>query len=425
MLIIYALVIFGALLMLTFFNKTNIQYAINPLVVTINFSSPVTQTPSTNEVLSQCRNFEATLRNNNIIDRENPQRKSNSNAMGNTDAVIKNLDSLLEKPHGIKSHENATNNRGKDRLEILYSIYQSDEELLTSDFSHISTKELNHLKLALIDLLNDFDRSVLQNCGANFHKELFTTNKLQPCQEVIKQTQKLIASAQTLSGLFASIAIGADLLAQMGVVDKNSTHGITVADVFLNQIPIKIQNELSQSSSVNTQNNAGFAFQLSQAKNCLIRKLENYLSQRARFDGVEISPDEKTISKTYTPINRGFFYNHRLQGARIQITVSLLTQLENMQLITGQPIDNPLTFASLLRDMMNANHECQSSYGRYIDGKGELEKCLNEARMEIGKIYTQKIQCGGGKNPSFHQLLDLTDPKPVRLTMLSIGSIQG
>lgn len=401
------------------FKSHNIHYQADPIIVVVTFKSAIEFRHATPRALADFQELEATLRQQNTIDRNNLQRTQASKAKGNTEAVIAKLDTLL--PLGTHSKNMAhqiaekKENKNKDKLDVLYSIYDANTEALSPQFNHIFTKNMVTLKQALIAKLKEFDQEILQDPAKKFHKQLVKENKLIACRQVIHQTQQLIGSAKTLSGVFAGIAIGADILAQMGVV-HDTLNTDSAADLFIDTLPqvIQSQPEMSLGARLNT---IGSAFQLEHARNSLIAKLEGYLNQRARLDKTN-SHEESPILLNYTPIDRGFFYNKTLQNERIRVAATLLTRLQCMQLNDGIPIDNPSLFANLLADAITDNENCQARYGRIFDKQGELAKQLEDMRQEMGKIYTQQVNVDG--KSYLHEQLDL--PKPASTTYGTMAS---
>ncbi len=398
---------------MAFFKHHNIHYQTEAITIAINFKSSSELRLSAQQALAEFQKLEATLRQSKTIDRNNPQRTQSSKAKANTHAVIAKLDTLLPPgtPESRKiSQRIAEKKEIQDALEVLYSIYDANTEELSPQFNHIFTANLINLKNDLIQQLQNFNLTILQEPSKNFYKKIAANNKLIACQQVIQKTQQLINSSKTVSGVFASIAISADVLAQMGVAD-DPFNTDSAADVFVDKLPSTLQTHSSMSFGVKL-NAIGSAFQLEQARNSLMAKLEHYLNQRARLDRTTMS-EQFVKLHTYTPINHGFFFNKKLQNERIRIAATLLTHLQHMQLNDGTPIENPSLFANLLIKAIEENARCRARHGRLFDKQGELAKQLEDMREEMGQIYTQNIQINTSM-PSLHAQLQL--PKPLAIS---------
>ena len=388
------------------FKNHTIHYQPEAITVALNFKSAIEVRHSTQKTLAAFQALEATLRKDKTIDRRSIQRTEASNAKGNTDAVIAKLDALLptcanQKKMTQRIIEKAVD---QDKLEVLYSIYDANTEELSTQFNHVFTKNLNRLKEDLIAKLHEFDQKILQNSSKKFHKQLLEQHKLIPCQQIIHQTQQLIGSAKTISGVYASIAIGADLFAQMGVADDKWNTEST-ADVFIDTLPNVIQSHSTMSLGTHL-NAVGSAFQLEQARNSLIAKLEKYLNKRARLDATNTTGSQ--MIHTYTPIDRGFFCNKKLQNERIRIAATLLSRLQCMQQANGAPIEDPALFANLLIGAIHDNTQCQEQHGKLFDKHGKLAKQLDNMRKELGHLYTQRVSLDG--KIDLHEQLDLPEP---------------
>ncbi len=308
--------------------------------------------------------------------------------------------------------------------ELFETIYRSNTELLSSEFLHVSSLQLDRLKEKLIDDLQNFLISLHHDNYVGAFPRI--KNKLKECQRVICQTMDLIYSAKTVSAVMATIVVQADLLAQMqllGSLSDNSwkSKAKQVKQAFQDKAfisPVTLFKEVLPQTlqdyrlGLGTKPNArGSAFQLEAIREKLIGKLEQYLQSRARYDG-EIADENHIVTKKYTPIDRGFFYNKNLQDAHIEVAALLLTQLEHMQLKEGTRIDNPQLFAQVLMKAYTANIKNNRTLARAgIDGTGNLFALLNDTCIELGDIY-QNQNIHFGKGDDLRQQLGLEQTSP-------------
>lgn len=388
-----------------FLSNAVVKYQDMQVVVKSVFRQPFQLRNAAIKALAAQSRLESDFQLGKLTDLNNPQRRDNK-VKGNSIGVANTLAGIVSGnkvnimygthtnlPGVVLEQENGISRPNFE------AIYQANEELLSKQFTHVTTDNLNRLKQALIAILADFEQKVLSQPNSNFYKKLRQENKISACREVIAQTKNLIASAKTVSAVIASIAVEADVLAQMGLAEDAFLTD-SAADVFKDKLPKALGEEVKGMTIGSNLNHVGSAFQLERARESLVTKLETYLNSRARLDGVDIK-DTTKVNKTYSPIDRGFFYNKKLQQARIGVAAKLLTQLETMQLEDGTAIDNPQVFAKALMAAIEANDQCYKEHARgmiggigVIDGIGELALCLDAMRKEMGEIYPQNIKIG-------------------------------
>jgi len=290
-------------------------------------------------------------------------------------------------------------------------IYRSNTELLSSVFTHVSSRKIEGLKVELIEKLQKF----LDDLNTTKYTHIYphVENKLEACRSIISQTIQLIYSAKTVSAIVSSIAVQADVLAQMQLAASLTDNRlkalvrqarqvlqddafISPAILFRDVLP-KTLNDYQLNPGTNL-HDTGSAFQLEGIREKFIGRLEQYLRSRARYDGEEIRydiDDRQIVTKKYTAVDRGFFYNKALQDAHIKVAAELLTQLDRMQLRRGTRIDNPQLFAEVLMEARDANEKNIETLSRSFDGTGDLFALLNDVRFELGNVYqNQKVHIG-------------------------------
>lgn len=383
-----------------FFQTTQVKYHDKPVLCTLTFTEPAR--PIASAVLAAHQLMEQELL------KFNPQADYlSNNTKANPVFVARAVESSLHKnsiqPINIMYDTNMnleavaiTKDRKTNQHSHFEAIYRADSELLSEQFTHVTTNHLNSLKRALIAAIESFENEAKKRKNLTVNKLLKIDTKSELCHCVLNQTKDLIAGAKTVSAVISSIVVGADILAQHGL-DDSSLLVRTVADLFKEDLPKVLGREIRSISIGSHLNHVGSAFQLEQARLSLMSKLETYLNSRARLDSSLVYADN-SVSKTYSPIDRGIFYNKKLQQARIDVAAKLLMQLEHMQLETGEVINNPQYFAQALMNAIDANQKCHNDYGRIIDGTGELAGFLENMRLDMGEIYTQNVSCGSGKN---------------------------
>lgn len=314
---------------------------------------------------------------------------------------------------------------------------------MSSQFKHITTDDLNRVKHGLLENLSTFEENILENKHSEFHKELEKTEKLKACQDVIQQTKKMIACAKTLSAILATVAVEADLLAQLGmakdlslkdtvkdtVIDFISNRGKShvskvnsTADLFVDSLPAALSETLQRATFGSSLNRIGSAFQLEKARELFITKLERYLANRAQLENC--THDDRQVTYRYRPMNKGIFFNKPLQEARIEVAATLLAELKAMQL-SGKDKDNhkeaishPQFLAVALAHATETNNTCYSKLARtlpggiFIDGEGELAVILEEMRQEMKSIYPYDVRINRSGAGLYDQLgLTTTSPQ--------------
>ncbi|MDI9819355.1 MULTISPECIES: hypothetical protein [unclassified Legionella] len=284
-------------------------------------------------------------------------------------------------------------------------IYLADGEALSESFKHMTTANLEKIKQDLIVKLDSFEK-VLDKENSNFCKKF--PSKMASCRKVIAQAKQLIACAKSVSAVIASVAVSADVLAQMGLA-ADPFHTDSTADLFAETLPNQLEKTLKDSTMTpgTDLNHAGSAFQLEQARETLIARLEEYLQERAKLEPVEASGN--SLTRSYRPVDRGIFYNKTLQDARIDVAARLLMQLQTMQLSDGKPISNPQWFAVALLEAIKANEQCYKQHARMVDGEGKLTLLLENMREEMVKIYPQNIRCGDSTSANLREQLGLSE----------------
>lgn len=367
------------------FFSSSVRYHQNPVVSEVNFPESFQAISTASKAVDDQRAMESSFERQSLKSGCHIQRKFGVKA--NTIDVAKALTDKID-----MHSENAINlamlglNQEADGVvrPDFEMIYLAGEELVSRDFNYVTTDKLNQLKQALITCLLQFEFYVLNNKKNEFNQYLDSLKKLDHCRQVIVQIQQLVAAAKTVSGVMASIVTGADVLAQMGLADNDN-----VAAVFKKELPDIFGLEVKQMELKTTLNPSGSAFQIEQARESLIKKLEQYLNKRASLASKFAAGG--VVSKQYDSIDRGIFYNSELQQARIVIAANLLTQLQYGHREDGVSISSPHVFAKLLMNTINANELCHKQYARSIDGSGELMGYLDSMRKEMGEIYSQPI----------------------------------
>ncbi|KTD07948.1 hypothetical protein [Legionella jamestowniensis] len=316
----------------------------------------------------------------------------------------------------------------KNGVNRLYfeEIYLANEETLSSQFKHITTDDLNRVKRSLLERLSFFDKNFLQKESSGVRKELDKAGKLKACQKVIQQTIRMIACAKTLSAVLATVAVEADLLAQLSLAKDKDTffdRGVnSVADLFIDWLPAALSETLQRATFGSSLNRIGSAFQLEKARELFISKLERYLASRAQLENC--THDDRQVTYRYRPMNKGIFFNKPLQEARIEVAATLLAELKAMQL-SGKDKDNhkeaishPQFFAVALAHATETNNTCYSKLARtlpggiFIDGEGELAVILEEMRQEMKSIYPYDVRINRSGAGLYDQLgLTTTSPQ--------------
>ncbi|WP_232505492.1 hypothetical protein [Legionella clemsonensis] len=322
-------------------------------------------------------------------------------------------------------------------------IYLANEETLSSQFKHITTEDLNRVKCSLIDSLHTFNQTILQNKSSEFRKKLDKKGILNDFELVIAQTRNMITCAKTLSAVLATVAVEADLVAQLGMAEDLSIKRVmwnflgnlttivsnpeiitvdSAADLFAEKLPATLGKALHGVSWGSHLNEVGSAFQLEQAREVFITKLEAYLASRASLKTVDRYDDR--IIYNYRPINKGIFFNKALQEARIQVAATLLAELKFMQLCGKDSghhkgaIDNPRYLAVALSHATEMNNNAYKTLartlpgGNFIDGEGELAGILEEMRQEMKAIYPLDVRIQGANIGLYEQLGMATSPQP-------------
>lgn len=370
---------FGEIMPLSFFSSA-VRYHEKPVISEICFPESFQAVLTASKAYDELYRMECRFENKRIKNRLSPQRAK-------VDEVQTALAHACQQApvSGLGLKEGELNLEVCNHRPAMFTIYLLAQEFIwTRDFRYVTTDKLNQLKQALITSLLQFKWSVLNNKKNEFYRYLESAGMLDSCREVIAQTQQLIAAAQSVSGVIASIVTGADVLAQIGLLDNNS-----VTDVFNIQLPGILSTEIQNMDLENGLNPAGSAFQFELARQSLINKLEMYLKKRAALDS-QFEADG-AVSRQYKSIDRGIFYNGELQQARIVIAANLLTQLQYGHLEDGTCLSNPCMLAKLLMNAIDANDQCYKQHARCIDGAGELAEYLDCMRKEMGEIYTQTI----------------------------------
>lgn len=282
-------------------------------------------------------------------------------------------------------------------------LYCADEECLSPQFNHVSTPSLRGLKWAVVEQLARKDLV-----------EKVSVEKQEACKNLLTHTQHLIMSAKTVSAVIASVAYSARVFTELGVVKKGKISDTAICNLFEEDIPgVFAKQKLNTGTALN---HVGSAFQLEKVRERLIARLEDYLSWRAKLVDEVVAEKEHSgeVSQRYQAINRGFFYNKDMQEARVVIASKLLMQIERYQLCdregsgtpvdhdrqakNGHTIDTPQHFAQALIDAIEDNMDCFEKKGRVVDQLGELHEILEEARQEMGMVYTQTVKVGGRYN---------------------------
>ncbi|KTD00042.1 hypothetical protein [Legionella erythra] len=270
-------------------------------------------------------------------------------------------------------------------------------------FNHVSTPSLRGLKWAVVEQLARKDLV-----------EKVSVEKQEACKNLLTHTQHLIMSAKTVSAVIASVAYSARVFTELGVVKKGKISDTAICNLFEEDIPgVFAKQKLNTGTALN---HVGSAFQLEKVRERLIARLEDYLSWRAKLVDEVVAEKEHSgeVSQRYQAINRGFFYNKDMQEARVVIASKLLMQIERYQLCdregsgtpvdhdrqakNGHTIDTPQHFAQALIDAIEDNMDCFEKKGRVVDQLGELHEILEEARQEMGMVYTQTVKVGGRYN---------------------------
>ncbi|WP_147292379.1 hypothetical protein [Legionella hackeliae] len=444
------------------------RQAYRDTVVKVTFHKKLNQ--ESKETALKALNAQRELEKRLIGKKSQTQTQRNDlNVKGSSLAVARKLNTAVSQAAGTSliygdniNLEEIVFTQDKDGITRTHfeAIYLANEETLAAKFKHITTDDLNRIKKDLIVKLERF-KTVLDR--GEFHNRLETAGKLDDCRWIIQQTIDLISCAKSLSAVIATIAIEADLLAQLGVAEdlstgeglqdnlvrgaKNLADGAkgllsifsqkdknesnkdkeeivitatnSAADLFADDLPNQLRESLEdRRTSLGLEINAvGSAFQLEDAREKLITRLEAYLAKRAELINTE--KNDSVVIYNYRPIDRGIFYNKALQEARIEIAANFLAELKHMQLNDEsrnyQSITNPQLFAQAFIRAFEKNIDVYNNLARKlpggipIDDIGELAVMLDEMRMEMKNIYPKDVKLSHG-GISMYQQLGLNEP---------------
>lgn len=383
-----------------FFNS--VRFHQNSVFSEIRFPESFQPVSTVSKAIDDQREMECLFERQFLKSGFNLQRKfgAKANTIDVAAALVNSMSVQLEQGINMEMIAFTQDCKGVVRPDF-EAIYLAGEELLSGEFTHVTTDELNQLKQTLNTILLQFEFYVVNNKKHEFYEYLRSRDMAVHCCQVVVQTQQLILSAKTVSAVIASIVTGFDVLAQMGLADNDS-----VANVFKKELPDALGLEIKKMNLNTTLNPSGSAFQFGQARELLIKKLETYLSRRASLTSQFVAGGE--VRKQYESIDRGFFYNRELQQARIVIAANLLTQLQFERNEDGTRLSNPQVFAKLLMDAIDANEQCYRQHARCVDGTGELAEYLDSMRKEMGRLYTQEIYSeANGEQVDLHEQLRL------------------
>lgn len=224
--------------MVKLFCSTEVRYHNVQTGVELTFVHQLQERATAKKALEAQEELERKLDEENLKTWRSPQRRDTS-IKGNTVNVAQALSKAVY--DGSQSKVTLMFNKNINLEEIALTqldgrvnrglfrvIYLANEELLSSQFTHVSTQQFNKLKEELIANLNAFELSVLNKKNSKFSEKLQKIDKEQnkniysACCDVVKQTKHLIANAKTVSAVIASLAIEADVLAQMGIAEIKS-----------------------------------------------------------------------------------------------------------------------------------------------------------------------------------------------------------
>ncbi|WED42667.1 hypothetical protein [Legionella cardiaca] len=243
-------------------------------------------------------------------------------------------------------------------------IYLADGELLSNNFTYFTLKDLNSLKKLLSTALSHYQETT--------HLPL-SSKDAYSYKTFLAQLKALITSAKSISGVVASFGIAAELIRNDAALAARMPYCfmecISSMEKYINEKRIEF-----------LPNFKGAAFQLEKARESLIFKLEKYLESRAVLKLTQRS--EHYLTRIYEPIDRGFFYNTRLQDARIEVANYLLIQMQWM-IVREEDISTPEQFLDVIDKAIAENERVYRFYGRMIDEQGELARILENVRQEF------------------------------------------
>lgn len=262
-------------------------------------------------------------------------------------------------------------------FDFFAAIYRANTESLTREFALLTPGKFNDLKMTLIaQLLEDYNKFKAQNLDEAAGKNVPGLDNAN-WEALFLRIKTLIASARTVSGVIAAVAIAAELASRQPKIAEFTLGCLAKLEPICHEI-------LTANSSFCLGNEVGPAFKLERMRESLIKKLEDYLKTRA--EPGETKRSGSYLIQTYQPIDRGPFYNKRLQDARIELASHLLIQLRFMR-HQGQAIDSPMQLLQMLQQAKSENEYLFRFYGRVIDKQGDLANLLEEMHQELNKVY--------------------------------------
>ncbi|KTD17669.1 hypothetical protein [Legionella jordanis] len=252
---------------------------------------------------------------------------------------------------------------------VMEKIYLADRETLTS-INAVSVKKLQYLKDILIKQLLNY--KIAKQTRGLLGKQEASPAYLQ----FLSKSQDLIIGSKTLSALMASLFLMAKCAVQLGFSKS----------AFL-QLFLNLSTTLATSIKTNLESDAtAAAWRLEKTRERLLVKLEDYFSKRALF--ISSQENQDYVFSSFHPVNKGYFFNKRLQNARIDVANALWMQLQYMS-YQGEVIDNPTVLQNALKKAMADNERVYRLYGGVFDKKGKLANLLEECEGELLAIFPE------------------------------------
>ncbi|CEK09408.1 hypothetical protein [Legionella hackeliae] len=280
----------------------------------------------------------------------------------------------------------------ENNIDSFVLIYLLNTESLSDSFAQFTPKDLRNLKEALIILMIQSYEEYVSRATGEAHGKYVPAKYHQTVdrfERFVNRSKVLIDSARTVSGVIISLAIAANFACLYPEITDFALSS-------LQALTTKLHTSLTLKSANYIPNSLGPAFKFEQMREFCIKKLGDYLKERAVYTEKERSGNY--LCQTYLPINRGFFYNTRLQIARIELASHLLNKLQFM-IDVGQDIDSPQQLLQILQNAQKENERLYRFYGRVVDKQGELAKILEDLCQNLNDAYDWKDSNQGVYNP--------------------------
>lgn len=266
-----------------------------------------------------------------------------------------------------------------NRFEYLAYHYLLNSESLKQNLIQLTPRNLNNLKKALVALFikyyRQFESRVAGETPENSDPDLYQ-ERIKAFKMFYIQTKSLVLSARTVSGVIAAVAMAAELAYQQPEIAELSLNCVEECAPLL-------KDSLTMRPAV-VEEEHGAAFKFEQFRELVIKKLESYLKTRA--ERIETQRSGNYFTQIYLPIDRGVFYNNRLQDARIELASKLLVQLQFMS-ENGKDIDSPKHLLQMVQKAKIENEHLYCLYGRIIDKQGDLAPLLDTMQGALKAAY--------------------------------------